>query len=334
MFEWPPKLDLAQTPTPITRLERYSSQFTETTIWVKHDELTGLEVSGNKIRKLEFSIAQALEDGCDTLITCGGVQSNHCRATAILGARLGLKVHLILRGEKPELTDGNLMLDYLSGAEISYLPLKRWTTHTEFAAELQHLYKSQGHNAYFIPVGASDEVGLWGYINACQELQRDFENLGFSPDYIVTATGSGGTQGGLIVGKALMGLSSEIIAFNVCDDEHYFERKIRSDVALWQERYGIDLDVDELTINTIDGYVGPGYGEADSEVFATIAELARCEAVFLDPVYTGKAFHGMVSELNLAQKGQQTRMPAAKNVLFIHTGGLFGVFPQKQSFDF
>jgi len=334
MFEWPPKLDLARTPTPITRLERYSGQFDDVTLWVKHDELTGLEVSGNKIRKLEFSIAQALEEGCDTLITCGGVQSNHCRATAILGARMGLKVHLILRGEKPVSTDGNLLLDYLSGAEISYLPVKKWSTHSDLADKLQEQYLAAGQKAYFIPVGASDEVGLWGYIDACRELKRDFENLGIEPDYIVTATGSGGTQGGLIAGKALMGLNAEIAAFNVCDDEDYFEHKIRSDLALWRERYQIKLDLDQLAINTIGGYVGPGYGVADAQVFATISELARCEGLFLDPVYTGKAFHGMVSELRMAQKGQQSRLPAAKNVLFIHTGGLFGVFPQRQSFNF
>ena len=125
MINWPPKLDLARTPTPLTRLNRFSAQFENTSIWVKHDELTGLEVSGNKIRKLEFSIAAALEDNCDTLITCGGVQSNHCRATAVLAAQLGLKIHLILRGEKPEQPDGNLMLDYLTGAEITYVPEKK-----------------------------------------------------------------------------------------------------------------------------------------------------------------------------------------------------------------
>ncbi|MBL4819614.1 MAG: D-cysteine desulfhydrase family protein [Gammaproteobacteria bacterium] len=334
MFEWPPKLQLAQTPTPLTPLERFSKQFDDLTIWVKHDELTGMEVSGNKIRKLEFSIAQALEDGCDTLITCGGVQSNHCRATAILGARLGLKVRLILRGEKPDVADGNLMLDYLAGAEISYLPVKQWSTHPDVGAQLQKQYLAEGHKACFIPVGASDEIGIWGYIAACAELKQDFENLGLEPDYIVVATGSGGTQGGLIAGRALMGLKARILAFNVCDDAGYFERKIRGDLTLWRKRYGIELDVRELEIDTAEGYVGPGYALAGPEVFATITELARCEALFLDPVYTGKAFHGMVSELQKARQGQQTRMPGAKNVVFIHTGGLFGVFPQKKGFDF
>ena len=124
MIQWPPRLQLAMTPTPLTRMERFSADMGGVDIWMKRDELTGMEVSGNKIRKLEFTIAQALEEGCDTLITCGGVQSNHCRATAILGARLGLKVHLILRGEPPQEADGNLLMDYLAGADITYLPVR------------------------------------------------------------------------------------------------------------------------------------------------------------------------------------------------------------------
>ena len=123
MIEWPARINLAQLPTPITKLERFSQRFADTTVWIKRDELTGTEVSGNKIRKLEFSIAQALKQSCDTLITCGGIQSNHCRATAILATRLGLKVHLILRGEKPEVPEGNLLMDYLSGAESYRNPM-------------------------------------------------------------------------------------------------------------------------------------------------------------------------------------------------------------------
>ena len=121
MIKWPARIELAQLPTPITKLERFSKRFKDTTIWIKRDELTGTEVSGNKIRKLEFCIAEAQNQSCDTLITCGGIQSNHCRATAVLGARLGMKVHLILRGEKPDMPEGNLLMDYLCGAQISYL---------------------------------------------------------------------------------------------------------------------------------------------------------------------------------------------------------------------
>ncbi len=331
MIEWPTRIELAQLPTPLTKLEKFSHRFADTTVWVKRDELTGTEVSGNKIRKLEFCIAEAQAQGCDSLITCGGIQSNHCRATAVLGARLGMKVHLILRGEKPAVPEGNLLMDYLSGAEISYLTQAQWRGHEDLARELQTSYASSGHKAFFIPVGASDEVGLWGYIKASEELNQDFQNLQMEPEYIVTATGSGGTQGGLIVGTELLGMKSQVAAFNVSDDAAYFDRKIREDVTLWKQRYKQDFDLSRLKIRTIEGYLGPGYGVAGPEVFDSIAELARCEGLFLDPVYTGKAFHGMVTEL---QKGDAGELPGAKNVVFIHTGGLFGVFPQQQNFHF
>ncbi|MEX0965112.1 MAG: D-cysteine desulfhydrase family protein [Pseudohongiellaceae bacterium] len=331
MIEWPARMKLAQLPTPITKLEKFSQQFEQTTIWVKRDELTGTEVSGNKIRKLEFCIAEAQRQSCDTLITCGGIQSNHCRATAVLGARLGMKVHLVLRGEKPEMPEGNLLMDYLSGAEITYLTQRDWRGHEDLARELQAFYAKEGRKAYFIPVGASDEVGVWGYIKAAEELKQDFHDIEMEPEYIVTATGSGGTQAGLIVGTQLLGMRSQVVAFNVSDDAAYFEKKINEDVTLWQQRYKQPFDLENMRIQTVEGYLGAGYGIAGPEIFATIAELAASDGIFLDPVYTGKAFHGMVAEL---QKGDAGQLPDARNVVFIHTGGLFGLFPQQQNFRF
>lgn len=330
MFDWPPRLPLAQLPTPLTRIERFPGIPDGVEVWIKRDELTGLEVSGNKIRKLEFCLADAREQGCDTIITCGGLQSNHCRATAVLGARLGLKVHLLLRGEPAEHAQGNLLLDQLAGADITYVPAARWHQHPDLARELQNNYRATGNSAYFIPVGASDEVGLWGYIAVCRELQQDFQRLGLNPDTIVCATGSGGTQGGLLVGAKLMNLPARVVAFNVSDDADYFANKIREDVTLWKQRYKTDFDLSSLEITTLEGYLGPGYGVAGPEIFATISQLARSDGIFLDPVYTGKAFHGMVTELN---QGASGRLAGAAQIVFVHTGGLFGVFPQNQHFQ-
>lgn len=331
MIDFPSRLNLAQLPTPLTKLENFSEGPDDVTIWIKHDELTGMEVSGNKIRKLEFCIAEAQQQNCNTLITCGGIQSNHCRATAILGARLGLKVHLILRGEKPEVPEGNLLMDYLSGATITYLTQEQWATHEETAKELEANYLANGSKAFFIPVGASDEVGLWGYIAAAQELKSDFESKQITPDYVVCATGSGGTQGGLIVGAKIFDLHAKCVAFNVSDDADYFEKKIIDDIDAWKRRYDLDFDRDSIEITTVEGYLGPGYGVAEQPVFDTIAALAKADGVFLDPVYTGKAFHGMVAELN---KGQDGCFPGVKDIVFVHTGGLFGVFPQQAGFSF
>jgi len=327
----PPRLSLARLPTPLRQLTRYSAQFSGTRVWVKHDELTGTEVSGNKVRKLEFSIAEARAQGCDTLITCGGLQSNHCRSTAILGARLGMKVFLILRGESHTQPDGNLLLDHLAGAQIHYLPADQWHTHESFAADLAEKIARRAGKAFFIPTGASDEIGLWGYVAASEELHSDLQQHDLEPDAIVTATGSGGTQAGLIVGNALYGLADHVLAINVCDDARYFHDKIRQDFARWQARYAElipdGFTTEDLPINTVEGYMGPGYAQATPEVFECIRELARTEGLFLDPVYTGKAFLGMHNEI------VNGRLRGARDVVFIHTGGLFGLFPQKAGFS-
>ncbi len=323
----PPRISLARLPTPLEPLDRLSAELQsagiDTRIWIKRDDLTDTVASGNKIRKLEFSIGQALAENADVLVTWGGVQSNHCRATAALAARLGLKSHLILRGQEPEESDGNLLVDRLVGANITFAPLADYQKMDETYALLEADYASQGLKTYRIPVGASDEVGLWGYIAGAEELKSDMQATNLEPEAIVSATGSGGTLAGLILGKYLHGLHSDIYAFNVCDDEAYFQKKITEDFAAWQLRYGTSIKSSEVPINVIDGYVGPGYGRATPEIFNTINRVARLEGIVLDPVYTGKAFHGMLSEL---EQGHFSRM---KNIVFVHTGGMLGLFPQK-----
>ena len=319
----PARISLARLPTPLEPLTRLSAAH-GTRIWIKRDDLTDTVASGNKIRKLEYSIGQALAEEADVLVTWGGVQSNHCRATAALAARLGLKSHLILRGSEPKERDGNLLIDSLVGAEITFAPPERYQEMVHTYKHLQAEYASQGLKTYRIPVGASDEVGLWGYINCANELKQDFESAGISPDAIVSATGSGGTLAGLIIGNALHELNTRVVAFNVCDDEAYFKRKISKDFILWRDRYGSDLDIDQLPINAIDGYVGPGYGRATPEVFETIREVARLEGIVLDPVYTGKAFNALLQEI------RSGKFEGLSDIVFIHTGGMLGLFPQKQ----
>ena len=174
-----------------------------------------------------------------------------------------------------------------------------------------------------IPVGATDEIGLWGYIECARELKDDFARHDITPDAIVSATGSGGTLGGLIIGNEMFGLKARVLAFNVCDDEGYFVNRITQDFGLWKHRYQQSLDVGKLPIEVVDGYVGPGYGQADDHVFQTIREVARLEGIILDPVYTGKAFNAMLQEIRTG------RLAGMKEVVFIHTGGIFGLFPQR-----
>lgn len=296
---------------------------------MKRDDLTGSLLSGNKVRKLEFVVAQALADGCDTLITCGGVQSNHCRTTAVVAAQMGLQVCLILREDVAPAADGNLLIDYLVGANVQTVSKKEYQQNLKgLFQHWQAHYAAQGSKAFVIPTGASDEVGVWGYIAACQELQQDFASNGIHPKYIVLATGSGGTQAGLTAGSDLFDLGATVVGMAVCDSEIYFKNKVRQDLMQWKKRYAVDCDVDRLSISTNADYIGPGYGIATADVYDTIEYVARREGIILDPVYTGKAFHGLLAQIRAGH------FSGERDIVFIHTGGLFGVFPHRQQFAF
>lgn len=326
-LNYPRKIDLACTPTPLQFLSRASEKWGRGhKLWVKRDDLTGSTLSGNKVRKLEFITAYAVDNGYDTLITAGGIQSNHCRATAFAGAQLGLSVHLLLRGEEPQDFDGNFLLNHLAGAEISCYPARQFAKERDkLFQHWQQYYADQGRKALVIPIGGSDEIGIWGYIAACEELAADMAAAGIDQAHIVTASGSGGTQAGLTVGAAVHGLPAEVWGINVCDDEQYFVDKIKADAAAWTQRYP---GAPELTLSprVLDGYVGQGYGVASPEVFDLIAELSRLEGIVLDPVYTGKAFAGMLQEITAG------RFSDREDIVFLHTGGLYGVFPQRNEF--
>jgi len=322
---YPPRLSLARLPTPLEPLDRLSESLNGPRIWVKRDDLTGSHLSGNKIRKLEFVIARAKQEGCDTLITCGGLQSNHCRATALLGAQLGLKVHLLLRGETSDVPDGNLLLDYLAGAEVTCYPARGYSARLPALAQhWQAHYREAGRKAFFIPIGASDATGTWGYLACCEELQHDFQVHNINPAYIICASGSGGTQAGLTLGCALYGLHSQVLGFAVCDDEAYFQAKVREDLQAWKRRYAPEqlLPLESIAVN--DHYIGPGYAKATPEVFNTIKWVASTEGLVLDPVYSGKAFHGMIEEI------RQGRFDGVEDIVFVHTGGIYGLFPQRE----
>lgn len=329
-MQYPPRVPLARLPTPLQPLLRLSASLnTGHRLWVKRDDLTDIAVSGNKLRKLEFVIAAAGEQGCDTLITCGGVQSNHCRATALVGAQQGFGVHLILRGEAPAEIDGNLLLDHLAGATISHYPRHQYTAELDdlFSAWQDH-YRNQGRTVCCIPTGASNGIGIWGYIRAAEELAADMAGAGIESAHCVSATGSGGTQAGLSLGAELHDVPITVWGINVCDDEAWFVNKVAADIADCRQRYPGRTGDHDIRVRVIDGYVGPGYGRAEPEVFETISRVARQEALILDPVYTGKAFHGMLREIEAGRFGD------SGDIIFVHTGGIFGLFPQRQAFDF
>tara|TARA_B110000444_G_C18826004_1_gene590360 strand:- start:871 stop:1890 length:1020 start_codon:yes stop_codon:yes gene_type:complete len=324
-IKYPRRVSLAQLPTPLQPVERLVIANTRAPrIWIKRDDLTGAALSGNKVRKLEFILAAVQDAECDTVITSGGLQSNHCRATSLACAKLGLNAHLILRGEKQEIADGNLLLDYLSGAEVSCYSIKEYQQSLDslFDYWLDH-YESIGRKPFKVPTGASDGIGLWGYIAAAEELKNDVFRLNINPGAIVCATGSGGTQGGLMVGAEIHQLGCKVWGINVCDDERYFVDKVHEDIIDWQDRYPLGYKCEDIKVNIIDGYVGSGYAKAAPEIFETIAKVASTEGIVFDPVYTGKAFHGLIQELEAG------RFDDCEDLIFVHTGGLFGLFPQK-----
>lgn len=316
------RLHLAYLPTPIYKLEDISKELGKN-IWIKRDDLTGVETSGNKIRKLEYSVAQAIKENASVLITAGGIQSNHVRSTAAVAARLGLKSHLVLSiSEVPDL-EGNYLLDKMFGAEITLLDEKKaQISLSQKMQEIYDEYESRGIKAYIIPIGASNGIGNFGYINAVKEIITQEEELGVKFDAILCATGSGGTYSGLAIGNKIYGAGAKIIGITVCDNKDYFIKKSREII---EETYAVlDEEIENIDLRFIDGYKGLGYALSKEDELRFLSKVASEEGILLDPVYTGKAFYGLYQEI---QKGN---FKDNQNILFIHTGGLFGLFPKQK----
>jgi D-cysteine desulfhydrase len=223
--------------------------------------------------------------------------------------------------------EGNLLLDQLAGATVSCYPKQQYVAEIDqlFGQWQQH-YAGLGRKALAVPTGGSDGIGAWGYIAACRELAADFDANRIEQAHIVTASGSGGTQAGLTLGAGLYGLPATVWGINVCDDEQYFLDKVAADAADWRRRYP-GVPALQIQPKVIDGHVGRGYGIADEPIFRLIAELAAMEGLVLDPVYTGKAFAGMLAEIAAG------RFQGCRDIVFMHTGGIFGLFPQRGGFS-
>jgi D-cysteine desulfhydrase len=328
-MNFPERIRLANLPTKIEKLDRLSKLLGGPNIFIKRDDQTGTELSGNKVRKLEFSVKEALNQDCNMLITCGGLQSNHARATAAVAARLHMKSCLVLRGSGAFRADGNHFLDRLLGAEIRFVTAEEYRNNRfEIMEAIKEEYSRQGFKPYVIPEGASNGIGSFGYLNAMEEIIQQQKEMGIHFDMITSAVGSGGTYAGQFLGNKLMNNGSDICGFNVCDDEEYFKNRIFDIVQESLNYLDVNMNYSKEEIHIVDGYVGRGYALSRPEELEFIYELAMLEGVILDPVYTGKAMYGLVKEI---KKGS---FKGCKNILFIHTGGLFGLFPQKELFDF
>jgi D-cysteine desulfhydrase family pyridoxal phosphate-dependent enzyme len=311
-----PRLLLANLPTPIEAMPRLSNALGGPRLWIKRDDLTGAGMGGNKVRKLEYLLAEAQANGAKTLITTGAAQSNHCRQTAALAARLGFKCKLVLVGDTVELIDGNLILDQMFRAEII------WARKSDRDAVLKQVFEQSwkaGERPYLIPLGGSTPIGTLGYLRAFEE----FREQNCPVNWIILASSSGGTQAGLELGKRLTNWDGKILGINVGSDEPDLSLKISTlcNEAAFREAIESKCNVDEIILNG--DYCAAGYGNPTGLELEAIRLFSNKEGILLDPVYTARAAAAMI---DLIRTGFFT---STDSLLFWHTGGIPALFSEK-----
>jgi len=311
------RLDLCRRPTPIHALPRLSEHL-GVSVYCKRDDLTGFGFGGNKIRKLEYLVRDAVDSGADTLVTCGSNQSNWCRMTAVAGAVAGLDVCLVLGGGKPDALTGNLLLDHMVGADMHHFDTDDDDELESISADRCAELESNGRKPYRILMGGSNGLGTLGYIDAFGEILEYEAASGTRFGTIIVATGSGGTQAGLIVGQVASGWSGSIVGMAASRAKVAQMQQVRRVLARFDDFAG--TEVSGAGIITNDSYVGAGYRKRTRACDEAIELFARREGLFLDQVYTGKAAAGLI---DYARKG---RFADGENVLFVHTGGSVQLF--------
>ena len=317
-----PRLRLGQLPTPLEEAKRLSDAVKGPRIYFKRDDLTGIGLGGNKVRKLEYIIGRALAEDADTLVVCGGYQSNMARIATAMANRVGLKTVLILGGlpDEPRPAVGNLLLDHLLGASIEYVDtVPRWDFGSSVNDAADDL-RRQGRRPYVLPLGGSSPEGMAGYVNATLEMVAQFSDHITEPSRVFVAIGSGGTYGGLVLGSMNVNPSYEVVGISVSRKTAYLKAKIPQQISDAAEllRLGNIPEAGDLSI--YDEYVGEGYGKLTDGACEAIRLVAETEGVFLDPVYSGKCMAGL---LDLIRKGEIT---GNERVIFIHTGGSPALF--------
>ncbi len=312
----PAQVDLGFFPTPLHPLPRLSESLGGPEIWIKRDDQTGLATGGNKTRKLRLLVADALAQGADTLITAGAVQSNHCRQTAAAAAQFGLKCHLVLRGSPPQVANGNLLLDLLMGAKVHFVSDR--SESQALMSALSEELREAGHHPYLIPYGGSNALGAAAYALAMRGLLAQAKDVSF--DAIVLATSSGGTQAGLIAGARLFGLRAEIVGISVDESREALAPRVARLAEEVLSLLGLPGDVAAEEVYVDDRFRGGGYAVVGDLERDAIRTLARSEGILLDPVYTGRAFGGLLA---LIREGKWSR---GERVLFWHTGGTAALF--------
>ncbi len=313
----PDKINLAHLPTPLEKLKFRNKKFL-----MKRDDYTGLDFSGNKIRKLEYLLYRAKKRRAQLIFTCGGEQSNHCRATASAAARVGIKTKLFLWGNDSNNSKGNLFLDKMYGAEISFLNKKNYNNVNEIMGEESASLINKGKRVYVIPEGGSTVLGIFGYISFINELSEQIDLRKING--ILSAAGSGGTAAGMLVGAALNKLKLNIYAVTVLYSKEELWKKIMFLAEGVIEEYNLNCTIDESNLVIIDGYSKEGYKNISDNKVKLITSFAEETGILLDPAYTGKAFCAYYD--NFLCKGKRNK------VIFLHSGGLFGAFAKRRKY--
>jgi D-cysteine desulfhydrase len=318
----PDRIPLAILPTPLVRLSRLERELGQScSIWLKRDDLSGLELTGNKVRKLEFILADALACGCDTLVTEGVPQSNHCRATAAACARVGLRSVLLLRPAPSGVPQGNHLLDVLYGAEVRAFPREAFDADRQrlVAGVLDEL-RAAGRRPRWTPMGASEPLGCWGYVGMMSELAAQLRDAGIRAADVVVSHSSGGTYCGMLLGRVAHACTQyDVWGVPVSDTLEHHRRLVADLCRDAADRLRLP-PVSEADVRLIDGYVGPGYAQSFPAALDGLRLLARCEAILLDPVYTAKGFCAMLDGVRTGRFGGE------RPVVFVHTGGIFSNF--------
>lgn len=324
-----PRLTLAQTPTPLEFMENLTRELAGPKIYIKRDDCTGLAQGGNKVRKLEFLMADAREKGADSIITVGATQSNHARQTAAAAAKCGMECHVLLKQEveSPDndyASSGNLLLSRLLGAHIY-----EYSKYEDTEAVRQEVFGqllARGLNPYFIPVGGSTPLGSLGYTVCGLEIAEQMKNINLDAKAIFMATGSAGTQAGLLTGLGLASSRTGVIGINVSRGRQEQEQLVYGLTRKVAILAGLEEGIGEEQVECDGNFVGPGYGLPTPEMIEAVTLVAKCEGILLDPVYTGKAMAGLIERV---RGGEFSK---SDNIIFLHTGGSPALYAYKNVF--
>ena len=328
MIPYPPKLDLARLPTPLHEVPNVADLLRPgQRLWVKRDDETGCLTTGNKLRKLEFYCHDAQAQGADTLLTSGSALSNHCRTTAIVARSLGMDCGLLLRGPKEPALDGNFLLMAMTGAMFRMVDKDAKSTSMDELHGMAATLREQGRKPYIIPPGGSAELGVVAYAYFARELKAQCAELGLSPDCTSITVGSGSTHAGLVLGAVAHELPGSVLGISISGTAADCESYGRELISATCEMLKMADPVSEGDVRVLDDYVGEGYSLAGAAVYEYIVDMASRTGILLDPVYTGKALGGVMQEM------RSGCLQDARDVIFVHTGGVFGLYQKKQGFD-